>query len=213
METHKGPLAKVRWYWKVVKNGLFLFGARNRLALIGFDIDPVYWVLEGAGDCSLPKIKGDASEYLVEHLDFEELRRLCERLKDRQAEELLKGFKNGQMCICLRHKNDIAAFMFIALNDIVYKGSPIDLKPNEAYLLNMYTFETYRGKNLAPYLRYQSYQFLKEMGKDRLYSISAYFNKSSIKFKEKLNAKHLNLILFILLFKKYQWRINLKTYK
>jgi hypothetical protein len=76
----------------------------------------------------------------------------------------------------------------------------------------MYTFEAYRGKNLAPYLRYHSYKLLEDQGIDKLYSISAYFNKSSLKFKQKLNAQHLQLLLHVGLFKRFHWNYTLKTY-
>jgi hypothetical protein len=61
----------------------------------------------------------------------------------------------------------------------------------------MYTMEPYRDKNLAPYLRYQSYGILNKTGRSKLYSVSEYFNSSSIKYKQKLNAKNLKLVLFI----------------
>ena len=98
------------------------------------------------------------------------------------------------------------------LNDFGNKGRLFKLKDNEALLVNMYTFQSFRGKNLAPYLRYHSYEFLNKQGRDTFYSISDYFNKSSIKFKEKLKAKPLKLYFHIILFKKYHWDFLLKKY-
>jgi hypothetical protein len=76
----------------------------------------------------------------------------------------------------------------------------------------MYTMDDFRGKNLAPYLRYKSYEILKELGRDKIYSVSVLFNSSAIRYKEKLNAKNLKLILYIELFKKLKWSITLKNY-
>ena len=73
-------------------------------------------------------------------------------------------------------------------------------------------WKPYRGKNLAPYLRYKSYEMLKEMGRDKLYSISEYFNSPAVKFKQKLNAKKLKIILFINLFNKFSRCFTVKTY-
>ena len=100
----------------------------------------------------------------------------------------------------------------VSLNDFIYKKTTSTFADNEAYLLNMWTFDAYRGKNLAPYLRYQCYLLLNNMGKDVSYSVTAYFNKSSIRFKNKLNAKHLKLYMYVGLFKKYHWNFLLKEY-
>jgi hypothetical protein len=71
--------------------------------------------------------------------------------------------------------------------------------------------KAFRGKNLAPYLRYKSYDILKKMGRSKIYSVSAFFNSSAVRYKEKLNAKNLKLALYIEIFKKIRWRFNLKT--
>jgi len=88
----------------------------------------------------------------------------------------------------------------------------IRLKNNEAYLFSMYTMHEFRGKNLAPYLRYKSYECLRKLGKDTFYSVSEYFNYSTLKFKKKLNAKNLKLILYIELFKKFRRSITLRKF-
>jgi hypothetical protein len=199
-------------YWNVIRNGLFLWGIRNRLALIGFDIKPYYWVQEETEECKEPKIKGDCSEYSVRYLNYDEVYLIASNVTNNYGKDLIKGFNNGQLCIGLEYENEIAAYSFIELNDFSFNHRIFKLKNNEAYLLNMWTFNSHRGKNLAPYLRYHCYQLLKEKGVDVKYSITEYFNKSSIKFKKKLNSKHLNLFLSIVLFKKYHWNFMLKKY-
>ncbi|MGB5668009.1 MAG: hypothetical protein WBM53_14285 [Maribacter sp.] len=213
MEINKNKSYRIQWLKNILRNGLFLYGIRNRLARIGVDFDPFYWVLEASEECNQPKIKGDKSGYIFENIDIEEVKLIGKTKRGLSEEELLRGYQDGQICIGLRHKKEIAAYMFIELNDFKYNRKIFELKENEAYLLNMYTFESHRGKNLAPYLRYLSYQLLKDMGRDKLYSVSAYFNKSTIRFKKKLNAKHQKLFLYIILFKKYHWDFLLKTYK
>jgi hypothetical protein len=88
----------------------------------------------------------------------------------------------------------------------------VPLKSNEAYLTDMFTVEGFRGKNLAPFLRYKSYEMLKEMGRDTFYSISISFNTPAVRYKEKLEAKKVNLILLIQLFRKFHTIIKLKTF-
>jgi hypothetical protein len=189
-----------------------MYGVRNRLARIGLDFDLFYWVKEAYSECKPPLIKVNPEEYPFEHIDIEEIISIGKSRRGLPEEELLRGYQKGQICIGLRHNKEIAAYMFIELNDFNYNRKRFELMDNEAYLLNMYTFEAHRGKNLAPYLRYLSYQLLREIGKDTIYSISAYFNKSTIRFKSKLNAKHQKLYLYIILFKKYHSHFLLRTY-
>ncbi|RLD30030.1 MAG: hypothetical protein DRI75_01365 [Bacteroidetes bacterium] len=209
---HVESISVSKRFWNVITNGLLIFGIRNRLALIGLDITPYYWVQEEIEECQEPVIKGDPNEYIFRYLNFDEVILIANKVPNRFGRNLINGFKNGQLCIGLEHNNNIAAYMFIELNDFTFNHRTFKLKNNEAYLLNMWTFHSYRGKNLAPYLRYQSYQLLKEQGRHIKYSITDYFNKSSIKFKNKLNSKHLKLFISIELFKKLQWNFVLKKF-
>lgn len=205
-------VSNIERYWNIIRNGLFLFGLRNRLAQIGIDIDPHYYVQEEFEPCEEPIVKGDASNYILKEISVEELKLVRYRESDEDFNIMIKGMERGQLCIGLENNGEMAAYMFIELNDFEVKGRKFKLKLNEAYLLNMWTFHAYRGKNLAPYLRYQSYQLLKKKGRNIKYSTSDYFNKSTIKFKRKLNSKNLYLYLNIELFGKYSWNFTLKKY-
>ncbi len=88
----------------------------------------------------------------------------------------------------------------------------ITLEENEAYLFDAYTLLSFRGQGLAPYVRYQCYKELRKMEKTRLYSISLSFNRQSINFKKKLNAKFIQLSLFVSIFQKWRFTLPLKTY-
>lgn len=176
------------------------------------DITPYYWVLEENETCDVPVIKCNPNEYRVSYLSEEEVEQVAGKVPKILGNDLNKGIKNGQLCIGLKKNNTVVAFTFVEMNDFVFKKRLFRLNDNEAYLLNMWTFHEYRGKNLAPFLRYKSYHLLREKGIDLKYSISNFFNKSTIKFKNKLNAKHLNLYLSIVLFKKIYWNFKLKDF-
>ena len=212
MEVNKDRFYKIKWFWNILKNGLFLFGVRNQLARFGFDFDPSYWVLEGDGDCEPPKIKGDPAEYELVQLNLEETEAIRKKIVGNNQITGIPNFHDQLQCIGLKCRGEIAAFMLIELNDFSYNRKIFHLKENEAYLFHMYTFEEHRGKNLAPYLRYQSYLMLRDMGRDKIYSITQYFNKSSKRFKKKLNARNLQLFMYIILFKKYHYHFLIKTY-
>ena len=212
MEVNKGGFYRVKWFWNILKNGLFLFGVRNRLARLGLDFDPFYWVLEGASECEPPKIKGDPTDYELVQLNLEEIADLRKNIIGSERIGAKLDFHDKLKCVGLKHKGEIAAFMLIEFNDFKYHRKTFHLKENEAYLFHMYTFEDHRGKNLAPYLRYQSYLMLKDLGRDRIYSITQFFNNSSKRFKNKLNSRNLNLYMNIILFKKYHYHFLMKNY-
>ncbi len=204
-------ISNVNRYWGILRNGLFMFGLLNRLAKIGIDIAPYYWVQEEIEPCTMPIIKDDAL-YTVRYLNEKELREVCPYEPGENLDKMLDGVANGQLVIALENDHKIAAYNLVELNDFDFKGRMFRLGPHEAYLSNMWTFHEYRGKNIAPHLRYQTYRLLHEKGIDVKYSITDYYNKSSIKFKKKLNSKPLFLYLSIVLFKRYKWNFTLRRY-
>lgn len=213
METGKNTLPdKINWAWKIVKHGGLLLGVRNRLAGVGLDFMPYYWVKEEVTPITPPKIKDNPEGYAVSYFGYSEIDIIQQRIRGIGHKNLKKNLENGQTCIGIKRYDDIVAYMFIQNNDLNFRGKSFELKSNEGYLKDMYTFESYRGKNMAPYLRYQGYCLLKEKGIDTKYSISEYFNKPTIRFKKKLNSIHLALYLSIKLFKRYQWTIKLRNY-
>lgn len=199
-------------YWVIIKNGMFLFGIRNRLAKIGLDITPYYWVKEESEPCTMPIIKDDCSKYTVRYLGKEEFSEVSHVKSGPEYDIMMQSIDKGQLVVALENEGIVAAYTFVEPNDFEFNGRKFKLAPNEAYLLNMWTFHEYRGRNLAPYLRYQTYQLLKEKGIDVKYSITNFFNKSSIKFKNKLNAKHLYLYLSVVVFKRYKWNFTLRKF-
>jgi hypothetical protein len=210
-QAHTIPATKR--FLNIINNGLLLFGITNRLARIGIDIKPYYWVQEDAKPCKEPVIKGDVEDFIVKYMSKEDVQIIASQVPKILGDDLINGFNKGQLCIGLEHENKIVAYTFVKLNDFTFNNRQINLRNNEAYLFNMWTFHEYRGRNLAPYLRFKSYQLLKEQGREVKYSITNYFNKSSIKFKNKLNAEHLKLYLSIALFKKIYWNFKLKEFK
>ncbi len=213
MEVIEKPkISRIKWLWNIARHGLVLHGITNRLVRIGIDIAPYYWEHEGISEYDPPEIKGNPLEYSIKYLNLEEVTLISVSVPGFHKEEILDGFINGQLCVGLMRQNECAAYMFIELNDFIFKNRTFKLADNEAYLLNMWTFDAYRGMNLAPFLRYQCYLLLNDMGRDTTFSITAYFNKSSIRFKKKLNAKHLKLYMYVGLFKKYHWNFLLKEY-
>ncbi len=211
MKKKRSPYS-VKLIWQLIKHGLILQGVRYAFAKIGIDIMPYYWVQEEASLSQKPLIKTDSQDFIFKSLNNEEIKLILEKSDAINEKKIIQSLDKGQECVGLKFGNQIAAYMFIELNDFIFNNRTFKIKENEAYLLNMFTFETYRGKNLAPYLRYCCYRYLKNRNIMVKYSISNYFNKSAIKFKKKLNSKHIRLDVNIELFKRLQWHFTLKKY-
>ena len=199
--------------WGLIKHGLFLQGLRHGFAKIGLDIMPYYWVQEEYKKSEAPNIRGESQDFTFIRLTDEDLQKIMTQVDILNESKIRESLALGQECVGLKQNHEIAAYMFIELNDFIIKRRRFEIKSNEAYLLNMFTFENFRGKNLAPYLRYKCYRYLEDKNIDKKYSVSNYFNKSAIRFKEKLNSKHLKLFVNIELFKTLKWHFLLKTYK
>jgi ribosomal protein S18 acetylase RimI-like enzyme len=199
--------------WNLIRHGLILQGIRYVFAKIGIDIMPYYWVQEEAFLSEAPTIKSENQDFLLKSLDTKDIDAILAKSDSINQVKINQSIKDGQECVGLVQNGNIAAYMFIELKDFTFKKRRFEIKKHEAYLLNMYTFDEFRGQNLAPYLRYLCYRYIEEKGITTKYSISNYYNKSAIRFKEKLNSKHLKLFLNIELFNKFQWHFVLKSFR
>lgn len=195
-----------------IRYGLSLQTVRGLLIRIGIEFSPFYLFLEGAGFSIIPEIKEKDLVYTVGLLEPGDMKMIGTVQKGLSDEKLTKLLEEGAKCIAIKDKGEIVAFTWISFDEVLFYSTVMKLKNDEAYLWNMYTIESHRGKNLAPYLRYKSYEILKDLGRVRLYSASDFFNSPAVRFKEKLNAKKLKLILFIKIFKRFQWSFTLKSY-
>lgn len=195
-----------------VRYGMTFQSIRYLLMKVGIELTPYYLFQEGINITEIPQIKCIDGDFSCELLKTEDMKIIgAINYAGFTEQKLLALLESGEKCIGIRHNGEIPAFMWINFKELSYKSTVIHLQSDEAYLWFMYTRESYRGQNLAPFLRYKSYEMLKEMGVDKLYSISDYFNSPAVKFKKKLNAKRLKLILFVQLFNKLRRSYTLKT--
>lgn len=203
---------RITWISNIIKYGLFLHGVRNNLAEIGLDFMPYYWVKEATSPITPPQIRGEDKNFEISTFGESEINHIKNAIIGIEQKDLLADLKKGEICIGLKNKGEIAAYMFIKCKPFTFRKRFFDLKSTESYLHSMYTFESFRGKNLAPYLRYQSYKVLEDNGVTDYFSVSEYFNKSTIKFKKKLNSEPVKLYLSLVLFKRWTMNFTLKTY-
>jgi len=148
---------------------------------------------------------------LLEAPDFRYLAARSER--DYSEEDMLRMADEGCKCLGIIHHGEIAAYTWYNPMDCKSGFISFPLREDEAYLFGARTFEKYKGKALAPYLRYELYNHLEAGGKTRYYSITVFSNIPSILFKRKLGARNLKLFLQVRLFKKYRNTWVLKKYR
>ena len=204
-------------FWDRIKNKLryssFFRIVLDGIAKTGIRIFPYYIVLEGLTNRDMPHLESGFDEYELCFLSPQDMKTISS-IPDKNIpeEKLLIRLKEGKKCFGVKCKGELAAFTWCNFDWCSFKRYKFPLKDNEAYLFSAYTLMHFRGKGLAPYIRYQCYKELAKSGRHKLYSISECVNTPSIKFKKKLNAKFLELRLSIELFKKWSFDLHLKKY-
>lgn len=181
------------------------------LAKARIKIQPFYLFVEGPFDGRLSHLEAGFDEYELGFLgpgDMGLISAIPYRYIPR--EKFLLRLKEGKRCFAAKHRGKIAAFTWCDMNKCHYKGCRFELEEDEAYLFDAYTIDSYRGKGLAPYVRYHLYGELAKLGRKRLYSVSERFNISSIRFKKKLNAQLVGRGLFVEFFWKWHFSSALK---
>ena len=202
--------------WAKFKYNPFAKVVLDGLSKMGIRISPYYIVLEGLFDRSLPDFERGFEEYEIGFLGTEDMGEIAAIPgPDRPFSEkdLLRRLKQGKKCLGIKYRGQIVAFTWLDLAEFSYRFYRFSLKEDEAYLFDAYTLMSFRGKGIAPYVRYQCYKELAKLGRNKLYSISECFHSSSIRFKMKLNAKLLELGIYIELFNKWYFNSRLKRYK
>ena len=128
-------------------------------------------------------------------------------------EDLCRRIKEGLRCLALVHRGEVAAYTWCNLKTCqASRKFNFPLEENEAYLFDARTFRAYRGQRLAPFLRYRLYRELAKTGRTTFYSYTVFMNSSSMRFKEKLGAIPISLLLSVGLLDRWHFNIALKYY-
>ncbi len=129
------------------------------------------------------------------------------------AGEYVARLDRGCLCLAAKVHGQIAAYSWCDPTRLSYKNRTLRLKSNEAYLFDARTYQGFRGKNLAPFIRHKFYGMMKERGVDTFYSITLLSNTASMKFKRKVGATLAELTLYVGLFKSRHMHLRLKRYR
>lgn len=195
--------------------GLVIQEVLDRLsATFGLVVYPYYLVREQIQPNLKPVVAGNEDEFQVRYLTEDDMEIIVEHVaRKRSAEALVRKLRSGARSIGFFVNGNLAAYTWFRLDRTPVPGWKKDLfrlEQDEAYLFDAYVFPAYRGRRLAPLVRYHAYEELQKIGRRRLYSITLAFNASSRRFKQRLLAKEVELRLLIGLkrWKTYDIRIR-----
>lgn len=188
----------------------------DAIARLGIRIAPFYLFREGLFNGAIPELERCFEEYTLGFLGPGDMKFIADLPERKCPEEKLHArLQEGKKCFGIKYHGSLAAFTWCNFRTctLTYGNISVrNLQDDEAYLFDAYTVLAYRGKGIAPYIRYQLYKELARVGRHRLHSISDAFNKPAIKFKKKLNARFIELQLLVSLFKRWRHVFLIKKY-
>ena len=177
------------------------------LAKMGVYIQLFYIFLEGLYDKEARQWISLPEGYSIGFMKFDEMHLLA-ALPERNVSEieLKERLKEGMLCLGVKYNGKLAAFTWCNMKQSTFPGYRLSLKDDEAYLFDAHTTVSYRGKGIAPAVRYHLYLELAKIGKTKLYSFSDKYNAQAIRFKQKLNARIVGKGIYIRIFNKWHFR-------
>ena len=183
------------------------------LSKIGLRIAPYYEFRENVSPDFLSPCSGLGQGYEIGFWEAPEIKQMA-KIPGRRfsEEELLKRLEDGHRCLGIKKDNKLAAFSWCNFRAKTFRWHRLPLNDREVFLFDAFTLPEFRGRKLAPVLRYNLYRELTKQGYTGFYSYSDFFNTPAIKFKKTLKAKKEQLNLYIVLFDKFVFHFRLKQY-
>ena len=111
--TLKSGLPFLRKIKLRLQHVLILQTIKEILDMIGIKITPYYLFQEGFFITKMPDIKEMASDYSFQILGSEDMAIIADINRDRE-EKFLALLEAGEICIGIKYKGEIAAFMWIS---------------------------------------------------------------------------------------------------
>lgn len=181
---------------------------------LGLRIEPYRVYLEGLGHSKAPgsPIGLDGSDLgFLDAGDMAEISRMPGR--NLSEDDLRVRIRAGMLCLGVKYRGSIVAFTWCNLHQCTFEKHPLfKLESHEASLFDAYTVESFRGRDLAPWMRYRCYEEMARLGRDRCYSITVVFNEPAVRFKQKLGAQALELGVFVEILRRWRFHNRLKGY-
>lgn len=171
----------------------------RRLRWIGIRMEIFLTVREGETLVEVAQPNAFSFAFLTV-ADVDDLVRL-EPGTDRQ--KLIDWFQQGKLCYGIRDQSRLIAKMWCDLDEFNYPPNYRRLGSDEVYLYAAFADPEYRGHSLAPMMRAKGYEALRELGRNKFYSYTDFFNTAARRFKAKLGARNEALRIYLELFGKW----------
>jgi GNAT superfamily N-acetyltransferase len=185
-----------------------------RLRKTGIEIEPYILYREDVGDTEI----SDKPEYTVTGIEPEDTDKVAAALDDPSvtAAAWRDRIANGQLGLLLSRGDEVIGYTwadtrFCSL--VNPRNTLFELRDGQAYLRYTFVKQSFRGKDLAPYLRGCMYRELHGRGYREFFSVSEFFNRPARSFKKKLGAVPLQLRVSILLFHRWGFDARLRNYR
>ena len=195
MSTDDSPWARLKGR---LNYGLLTQELLDRLAKIGLICYPYYVVREEP--LRRPEIEANTAGFEARFLDESELSEVSgipERPRD--LSRIRARLEYGK-CFGVWVDGEFAAFSWYSSRDIpaAVGGQPLcPLPPNTLYLYDAFVRPRFRGRRVAGFMRHKLHEALRSEGAECCASISLAFNKSTRRFKAKLDAEETELRLLL----------------
>lgn len=194
-----------------VRYGLLMQRILGRLKRVGLDINPYYLIREGllTDEMTWPELATDFPGSMLEKDDIPAVAACTNWVT---VDLIHDRLSKGHLCMVLKCEGKIAGYTWAEFAGISNVECDFVLRSGEAYLYDAFIVPDYRGRGLAPYMRFECYERLRKVDKHTFYSISDYFNRPAIRFKQKLNAELIRLYLQVKVgsFEVGHWLLNKK---
>jgi len=211
----KGLVSLLQKIWEKYQNGLVMQVIFNYIAELGLFINPYYIFEERLSGEKHKEFRLEFEKCEATYLGPEDMKEIdCIDGREFTEATLCERLTKGNKCFAVKIDGKIVGFTWCNFDVFEYPPTyKFKLKENEAYLFDTYVLKAYRGLNIAPFIRYSLYQELDKMGRNVLYSASVCFNTPAIRFKNKLGARVVKLLIYIELGKRFHWHWKLKSYQ
>ena len=132
------------------------------LVKLGIRIEAHYWTQEGLAKAAPSGWERDLEDYRFSTFGPEEMQTIASLVPWRPAAMTQAWLDEGRRCFGIKHRGQIAAYVWCNLTECMYPWHKVPLADNEVYLFDQFTLDAFRGRNIAPYLRHRTYGALRD---------------------------------------------------
>jgi len=181
----------------VFKYGLVTQRVIQRLRRVGINFRPYLLIREGVRphQTDWPELAREFPSSVLDASDGAAIAEMAAFDRWRTAARIRARLEKGDLCVVLKREGRVVAFAWADFDEVNDVTCEYALGPGEVYLYDAYVAPAFRGRELAVYMRTESYRHLRRLGRNAFLCICEYFNTPALKFKEKLGAERVALYL------------------